>query len=94
MLLLFRFNLDGKIRTPEFTELTADAVLGSRNNDLILSVHLQDIFRAKVHAYPASFTPLAIDKVAFELRFRHSIILSHMRWIPASEATLPEIVFI
>lgn len=64
-----RRDLNSQVRTTPLTKLTAYTVFGVDKNGFIHLVELQNTFRTKCDAYSASFTPLTIYKMLFELYF-------------------------
>jgi hypothetical protein len=68
-------NFDGQIRTPEFAEFAADAVLGPNRYRLLPVIQLQNLFGAEFHADPASLAPVPVDDVLFQFGFSHSSFL-------------------
>jgi hypothetical protein len=61
LVILFDFYFDGKIRTPEFTELATDAVPGPSRKYLILVIEFQNFCGAKMDTNTAPLAPFWID---------------------------------
>jgi hypothetical protein len=68
---LFYNHLDGKVRTPQFTEFTADAILRAGSHDFVGIIKFQNLFGAEVNADTASLAPFPVDDVLFEFGFCH-----------------------
>jgi hypothetical protein len=66
---LFGFHIDGQIRTPQFTQFTANTILGPGRNGFLLFVEFKDVLGTELDTYAASFAPAAIDVVLFQFGF-------------------------
>jgi hypothetical protein len=60
LFILFDFYFDGKIGTPEFTELATDTICGPSWKYLIVIIEFQHILGAKMNTNTASLAPLRI----------------------------------
>jgi hypothetical protein len=70
-LFIFRLNFNGKIRTPQFTEFAANAVLWTGCKGFILVIQFQYLFRAEMDTDSTSFAPLLPDMQFFQFGFPH-----------------------
>jgi hypothetical protein len=60
LFILFDFYFDGKIRTPEFTELATDTICRPSWKYLIAIIEFQDILGAKMDTNTAPLAPFRI----------------------------------
>jgi hypothetical protein len=62
---LFDFDFYGKIRAAKFAHFTADTILPTRGNHLVLFIKFQYILWAKMDAYATPFAPFPIYYMLF-----------------------------
>ncbi len=67
----FSDDFNGKIRTPEFTELAGNAVIRPYGNHLVHIIQFKYLFGTEFNADAASFAPFPVDDVFFEFGFCH-----------------------
>jgi hypothetical protein len=61
LFILFGFYFDGKIGTPEFTELATDTIRTPRWKNLVVIIEFQDILGTKMDTNTAPFAPFRVD---------------------------------
>jgi hypothetical protein len=61
LVILFDFYFNGKIGTPEFTELATNAVPGPSWKYLVLVIEFQNFCGTKMDTNTASLAPFRID---------------------------------
>jgi hypothetical protein len=88
-LVLFCFDLYGQIGTSKLTKFTADAVIASRCEYLVILIEFEDVLGTKMHTDSASFAPLTIDVVIFQLPLCHVTHLSFVSVHPQTASFDP-----